>query len=300
MFDFCIVVVTGVIGTVYEMFRAQFKEAKPISIDFSPSAGDENEQYGWDKHEYLDEQCIQLLNNLYNDWSNYIKNKKTQLRNDVFCVYGVPGSGKSRLLMEFRNLVKQKNSNILPIIITFNDKCTYVPRKQVSSNQVWKELLSRIAFSLFGDNSGSFSKMRDYVYAIDDNSFNGLEWSTIVAYTIKYINQLRNTKYEGIVLLVDEILCTDDSGTGRDMNESFLYKFRAAWDSTDLTRKQLSFVFTTLNSYTWITHETKRTIITYFLPHFGDKTVRAQIKGMINVSFFYSGNLVKRVSVHAC
>lgn len=271
----------GDLSTIFDYVRQHY-EAKDLSVDFAAPGG--NVVYGWPEDEYIDDGYVELLECIYDNWSKYITEPKVQsggtVRDDTYCVYGVPGSGKSRLLMELRRKIKNENANILSIIITFNDKCNFVPY-DTTPVDVWKEIASRIAFSLFGNNTiECFADIDDFVMNDLDNKYFGkkLTWNILVNDIIDYVNKLNKTNYDGIVLLVDEILNT--SKNRRDMAKPFLKLFRRGWDDTDLSRKQLSFVFTTLNSYTWIAHESRR-IRTFFLPHFGDKVIREQLQGVI-------------------
>ena len=243
--------------------------------------------FGWNDSEYLDRNGYwQLLDDVGSDFDDFISNEKdithrNVIRDTVHTIYGIPGSGKSRFLMERAKRIKRSNATILPIIITFNDKCGYpIPKDNVRRNDVWKEIIARIGFSLFGDNNintfGSISN--DLDDARDNLFFKQLNWPTLVYGIINYVNKVKGTKYEGITLLIDEILRTSENGV--EMDSTFLQMFRDGRDNGELTRKQLSFLFTTLNSYSWIVKETDelgRGVITYYLPHFSDTTVASQL-----------------------
>lgn len=223
---------------------------------------------------------------MYDEWNKYITQPKygfvktsenCNIRDPLICVYGVPGSGKSRLLMTLSDRIEKRNQDILPVIVTFNDKCNYsIPtEREINDIDVWKALVCRIGFAIFGNNKkDGFSIVRNHVNRMNDKYFSKLTWEIVVHQIIAYVNKVKKRKYEGVLVLIDEILNTSKSKV--DMHDEFLEIFRGGWDTDSLTRKELSLIFTTLNSYTWMTNESndsKRKISTYFLPHFGDQTI---------------------------
>lgn len=279
---------------VYDVIRDDTKHEK-LTVDYACSNA-------WG-NVFLDDGYKKLKMDLYEKWKNYINGSKsldetneTQvIRDDTFCIYGVPGSGKSRLLMEFRDLVEENMKKILPIIITFNDKCNYSKNteREINVSDVWKSIVCRIGFGLFGNNTEEgFECMRNAVSKMGDLFFEKLHWDTIVQQTVKYVNELKDKKYSGILLLVDEILKTNDNKG--EIHHEFLRVFKLGLDDPNLKRDQLSFTFTILNSRAWLTHATpsNRKIHTYYLPHFGDLTMSQQLRNMPQ-------NLSAK-AIHAC
>lgn len=280
------------LGDVYDWIRTDLmagKEKEELTIDYAlVPPGVKYNDYGWNDVDYLGAAYIRELDNLYSDWCRYIKNGKTVvkgvIRDDTFCVYGVPGSGKSRFLMQVHRLLLESDNNVCPILITFSDKCCYTPPTVITKTDFWTEMICRAGFSLFGDNKAPlFDKIRK---KLRDGSFSflsSMSWNIFVSDTIEYMSKIENKNYQGIVLLIDEVL-----NTGNDMiemNSEFRDQFRKAWDSGELSRFDLSFIFSTLNCYSWIEHETRllgRNILTYHLPHFDENATRKEIPNSLS------------------
>ena len=263
---------------------------------------------GWKDNVFLDYRYKELLYLCHAAWEKYIRKSdkekgrkidanivKMVTRDDVFCIYGVPGSGKSRFLMELRSLIRSGSTKVLPIVVTFNDKCEYFRRNKVVSGDVWCELLSRIAFSLFGDNTSDlFLQIWNYfnkAYVDYSEMFASLTWEIVVPFLLQYANKYigGKSKFEGIVLLVDEVLRTSNARNDQEMHPVFYSVLKSAWDSDDLSRKQLSAILTTMNSYSWIENKTKessRRLYVTYLPHFGHNTIK-QLSYVFDHLYFF-------------
>ena len=286
-----------IVASLMQLFEYIEKERKgvhsPLIVDYHMTMGD-GANYGWKDGDYFDQGYKTTLKNCHTDWKTFVQKEKDgkQVQQEPsFSVLGAPGSGNSRFLMELRHAIEQ-NDNILPILITFNDKCAFYARDH-SSGAIWSEILSRIAFSLLGNNDKSFFTMINTLFDQNKHIFQREEmnWQLVINFLKKYFKSRNDKEYKGIVLLVDDMIFT------RDAYERYYNIIKSGW-GTNLSRKNFSCIFTTLNPYdclTKLTLASGRTLTMYILPQFGSDTMGKFIRKFDDINLIHAMQMVNYV-----
>ena len=213
---------------------------------------------------------VESLFNKFNEWRNRGGDKIAL--EEIFLLFGITGSGKSRALDELA--AKFFQENVLAVPLTFNDFMGEIDNQYIKC-----EFVIRLLFSIFIKDKRQYQTFHDqnikYLTPFEDV----INWEILLQCLSIHFDR---KKHKGVVILIDEIAKTTES---KKMVNDHLYRFLVNGfneTSNGWGRNELGVVFTTLNigEFYKLRRNWNRQIESFNLPNLTKEDIEKCVKNI--------------------